>query len=195
MSDKVYVTYYSLGELADGAEKQGRSSHSDDPSWAGASFKNALTLARKGWTDQLDSALELAESAVSLAEREHMTDTFQPVWDVSGAEVDVARYLSGEPECMIDFPLSKTSKSGRVVALCASIGVSGSVSPSTIQRRGKLITAFALALSRLGHSSELWADLSGANGFRIRILVKGANDELDPAAVMFAMRIRQCCAS
>jgi hypothetical protein len=148
-------------------------------------------MARLGWKEQLDSALELAESAVQLAEQEHMVDTFNPVWDVTGAEVDVARYLSGEPECMIDFPLAKTSKSGRIIALCASITYSGAIGPDTIRRRGATMVALALALSRLGHNTELWADLSGTpmgsgGDVRIRVLVKGANDELDPSKVMFA---------
>src|SRR5579872_114125 len=146
------VIYRSLAEYADGAVKRCRGhgrvySGSDFAGYA--TWEQALNMARSGWHDELDTALELAESAVALAEREHMTDTFQPVWDVSGAEVDVARYLSGEPECMIDFPLSKTSKSGRVISMCASISVSGSVRPDTIQRRGQVITALAMALDRL----------------------------------------------
>src|SRR5579872_461703 len=186
------VIYRSLAEYADGAVKRCRGhgrvySGSDFAGYA--TWEQALNMARSGWHDELDTALELAESAVALAEREHMTDTFQPVWDVSGAEVDVARYLSGEPECMIDFPLSKTSKSGRVIALCASVIYSSTLSEESVKRRGRLIAALAMALSRLGHSTELWADVSTtyrSTDSRIRVLVKGVDDEIDPAAIMFA---------
>lgn len=183
------VTYYSLDEYADGAAERRRGKHEARSGTGHVGWDQALTMARQGWDEQLDSALDLAQSAVETADQEHMVDTFNPVWDVTGAEVDVARYLSGEPECMIDFPLAKTSKSGRVITLCASVSVSGSIQAETIEKRGKCMVALALALSRLGHNTELWADFSGINRSgqvcRVRVLVKGASDELDPSRVMF----------
>lgn len=186
------VTYWSLDEYADAAEKhgKGKTAGTDDCNWAGASFTDSLTLARKGWTAELKSSLDLAESAVTMAEKEHMMDSFnQPQWDVTGAQVDIGAYLAGTPECMIDYPLSETSKAGRVITLCASISYSGSIGPSTIKRRGQCMTALALALSQLGHNTEMWLDISGGHGaseWHIRVLVKGADDEIDPARIMFA---------
>ena len=192
-------TYWSLAEFADTADKKATvARESTDRGsvsfYSVESFNEALQLARYGWHEQLPGALELAESAIKLANQEHMMDTFNPVWDVTGAEVDVARYLQGEPECMIDFPLTKTSKSGRVITLVASIGVSGAIKPETIIRRGQLIVALALALNSLGHAVEIWADKnSRAAKTRAtmhayqRVLVKGASDELDPAQIMFAL--------
>src|SRR5260221_137698 len=115
----------------------------------------------------------------------------EPVYDVSGDSVDIGRYLAGEPECMMDWPLQPTSAAGRVITLCASICYSGSIDAEVIIRRGQVITALALALSRLGHNVEMWADISamqvgrGAQS-RFRILVKGADDTLDPARIMYA---------
>jgi hypothetical protein len=148
-------------------------------------------MARLGWTEQLDSALDLAESAVETADKQHMMDSFNsPVWDVTGAMVDVGAYLAGTPECMVDYPLSTTSKVGRVITLCASVCYFGSIGSETINRRGRVIVALALALSRLGHNVELWADISSesmsGDVLHMRVLVKGADDELDPAKVMFA---------
>lgn len=187
-------TFYSLAELVDAAEKYGVEMpvryRTGEPKSGNVTWSEALALGRKGWDEQLDSALDLAESAIVTANQEHMMDSFNPMWDVTGAEVDVARYLSGEPECMIDFPLTKTSHSGRVITLCASVGYSWAIKAATIQDRGRVIVALALALSRLGHSVEMWADISGENNngqiLRTRILVKGVNDELDPSRVMFA---------
>jgi len=188
-------TYWSLDKFADAAQKYGNEFkeryREGEPKSGNVTWTEALELGRKGWNKQLDSVLDLAESAIELADQEHMMDTFAPVWDVTGAEVDVARYLQGEPECMIDFPLTKTSKSGRVITLCASVGYSWVIGSATIQKRGKLIVALALALSRLGHNIELWADISsqemaGSDTLRTRILIKGADDELDPSRVMFA---------
>jgi hypothetical protein len=108
---------------------------------------------------------------------------------VAGAEVDVARYLSGEPENMIDFPTLPTPKQGRVITLCASISYSVSIQPDVIKRRGQVLCALALLLSRLGYNSELWVSMCAESGYKtaeVKVLVKGANDTLDPARVMFA---------
>lgn len=186
-------TFWSVGEFADASVKgatqvirQQEGHFTDLPYHA-----ESVEMLRHGWQDELAETLEVAESAVSLASQEHMVDTFAPQWDVTGAEVDVARYLSGEPECMIDFPLSKTSKSGKVVTLVASICYSGVVRTESINKRGRVMAALALALAQLGHATEIWVDISlgdssGASAYQ-RICVKGVNDELDPAVLMFAL--------
>lgn len=189
-------TYWSVAEYADQA-----SEHADRildrltpdrHDWADVdSMGEALSLAKDGWNDELPAALELAESAVEVAIKDHMVDSFnQPVWDVTGAQVDVGAFLAGTPECMIDYPLSKTSHAGRVVTLVCGLCVSGAVSTRAMVKRGQVMTALALALSRLGHSVEIWIDVNGdKSGYEHyqRVLVKGASDELDPAAIMFAL--------
>lgn len=193
--DVCVSTFFSLDELADAAESHGlkfwngdRSAGQDD--FYGGSLDKALSLAREGWAEQLAETLELAESAVEMAERELEVESFQPVWDVSGADVDVARYLSGEPENMIDYPMITSSKVGRVITLTAAIARSAVMSDETITRRGQVVVALALALTRLGHAVELWAEWRNVNRsgreVRVKVLVKGANDVLDPERVMFA---------
>jgi hypothetical protein len=190
--DLMSCTYYSLDEYADAAERRSTGYHAsgygDD--WAGASFTDALALARSGWTEQLNAALDIAETAVEMCEREHEVMKFtEPVYDVCGDSVDIGRYLSGEPECMMDWPLQPTSAAGRVIVLCASMAYSAAVDAEVVQQRGQVIVALALALSRLGHNIELWSDQHCGNSvpdIETRVLVKGADDTLDPARIMFA---------
>lgn len=199
----IQETFWSLAEFADAANKRSGASHKtyvkNRPEFHHVeSMGDAVKLAKLGWAKELPGALEIAESAVEMAEKEHMMDTFSPVWDVAGAEVDVAQYLSGEPECMIDFPLSKTSKQGRVITLVGSVAYSAAISSNTIIRRGRVICALALALGQLGHAVEIWADVANqSNGtgctMHQRVLVKGANDELDPSQIMFAFANPAMC--
>ena len=118
-----HLTYWSLGEYVDAAVKhvtaKTRDDHRDE--WCGGTdWDGAVGMGRQGWSDELDSTLELAESAVTMADKDHMTDSFNdPVWDVTGSSVDVGAYLAGTPECMVDYPLTVTSKVGRVITLCA----------------------------------------------------------------------------
>jgi hypothetical protein len=161
-----------------------------DPSFYGVSrFDEAVQLAREGWSEGAQGAIDIAEKAVAKVEREHDMPAFHPVWDVAGCEVDVARYLAHEPENMVDYEIVPTTKAGRVIVVCASVSYSGSLSVETVRRRGHIITALILALSKLGYSVEVWADTSAARGGKIardRVLVKGASDPLDTASIMFA---------
>lgn len=196
----VAETYWSMNEIIDTAIERNRDASDyvnerGDRDFMGevGSWENTLELARKGWSDQLPDALDLAESAVETADKEHVMDSFnEPVWDVTGAQVDVGAYLAGTPECMIDYPLTETSKVGRVVTLVVGVGVNGTVPGSEIIARGQKIVALALALTRLGHAVEIWADdtqkgFGKGNKLFQRILVKGANDETDPAVLLFAL--------
>lgn len=192
-------TYDSLDEVAAAAAKRvdtpgnicGGHSRAEDFN-GHTSFKAALDLARTGWTKHLDKTLSLSESAVTSVESEAEELSFHAQWDVTGCEVDVARYLNGEPENMIDYPMTYMPKQGRIITLVASVAYSAAIDSQQIIQRGQIITAFALALSRLGISVELWVDwtLSGFGrnsvNARVRVLVKGANDTLDPARILFA---------
>jgi hypothetical protein len=187
------MEFSSIAELASVAEDDHRNGHTAGrpADWAAASFAEAVKMARDGWADELASAMEIAENAVTMADQEHMTESFnQPVWDVTGAQVDVGAYLAGTPECMIDYPLSTTSRVGRVITLVSSSIISSAISADTLIRRGRVITALALALSRLGHAVEIWSDSVGVKDNKTliqRTLIKGVNDELDPAVIMFAL--------
>jgi hypothetical protein len=185
------VTYHSLEDFAKGAqERYPDGPRHDGDDWAGgATMGQVLRMVREGWADKLTETLDIAESAVSMAEKEHMIHTIQDtVWDVAGDEVDIDRYLSGEPECMRSWPVQRVSKMGKVITLCASVCYSSAIQPETAIRRGQVIAALALAIQKLGHAVELWIDISSGSSLtgRIRVCLKGANDILDDSKVIFA---------
>jgi hypothetical protein len=144
--------------------------------------------ARDGWNDVLEDTLAIVDSAVRTVEATETKLDFETVYDVSGAVVDIDRYLIGEPECMIDYPIRSVPKPGRVITLCVNVLVSASVSNDELIARGREIVALALTLTRLGFGVEMWADASTGKygGVSLRTLVKGANDILDPAKVLYA---------
>lgn len=194
------ITYDSLESLADAAYKHSAtdsgafvySGRSWVSSWCGtASPASARKLAVEGWHGPEVEALSIVDSAIEAVEAEHEMDGFTHYHDVSGCEVDVARYLSGEPECMIEYEPIPTPRVGRVITLCASVSMSASVSKETIKQRGFGVSALAFALTRLGFAVELWADWTsgsarGGDVGQMRVLVKGLNDELDYAKILFA---------
>lgn len=190
------VTYHSLLDFAAAAEERikygrykDRRHYERGSEWSGGDgVDTVMRLARDGWDKHLDASLEIMSSAVELVEKEHEELRPEMTFDVAGDYVDIGRYLAGEPECMIDYPLTPVANPGKVITLCASVCYSSALSADTIVKRGQIICAFALALSRLGHSIEMWADMSSGSEVtgRVRVLVKGADETLDPARILFA---------
>lgn len=194
------VYFDSLDDLASVAEENRAICRAtSDPAWIGCTPEQAATYARKGWESELPDALRLAESAVEKVEKEYEFPAFLPVYDVAGCEVDVARFLDDEPECMIDYPLTPIVKAGRVITLCASVAFSAAVSTRSILRRGQAVVALALALQDLGYAVEIWTDWTdkgvsrAAQTLSIRTLVKGPHDVLDAARLMFALAHPAMC--
>ncbi|TVZ01257.1 hypothetical protein EAS64_33805 [Trebonia kvetii] len=187
---KLTRTYDSMAQFADEVGTGRRFHLHGSDSWTGNfSYDDALNAARFGWADQLSATMELASSAVEIARKRHLVDSYEPAWDVAGGAVDIGRFVTGEPECMISFPLAKRSNIGSVITLAANVVVSGAISSESIMKRGRLIVALALLLGQLGHSTELWVSMRTGDyqpEAEIAVKVKGVDDVIDPAVIMFA---------
>lgn len=144
-------------------------------------------LARDGWDRDLDEVLDLADIAIMHVERE--IEQFEPSFSVTGASVDVASAVAGLPEDMIEYPLTQVSNVGSTVTVCCDVQARALVSAESITRRGMVIVALALALDQAQHQTELWVSDEYTNDYGrviLRTCVKGPNDVLDPAKIMFA---------
>lgn len=199
----IFCWYDSLDEFADAAKRRstmggvaiqnmangpGKRRYEDPYEWYGGSFEEALEVAATGWEAKLDETLALMDSAIEKVTREHEVKSFVPTWEVTGAEVDVARYLEGVPENMIDFPMQDVSKLGKVITFCASVSASSVVEPDALIQRGQVLAAFAMLITKLGYSAELWIDMSvtRTKNLSVKTLVKGTNDTVDPARIVGA---------
>jgi hypothetical protein len=156
--------------------------------WAGASsWEEVEGLCRDGWEENLTEVLEVVSNVTRLVERE--MEQFEPTFAVAGGSVDVAAAVAGLPEDMIDYPLTRVSNLGTTATICCDVQCFADVVPDTIIRRGMVVVALALALEAAGHGTELWVSDEYDDGrshviFRTR--VKGPNDCIDPAKIMFA---------
>jgi len=186
-------TFYSLREFAESSIR--RASQLSGSVVDRRALQRAREIAAlingDGSTMRLDEVVEAAESAVTLIEAEYLQDAFLPVHDVTGSDVDVARYLSGEPENMVEYPVHEIPKQGRVLAMIASTDAMACVGSDAFRDRGITLTAFAIALERLGYTTEFWVDMgahfsSRGGSYHSHIRVKGPNDVLDPAMLMLA---------
>lgn len=159
--------------------------------WRGGAWQDILHCAHYGWADMMPDALNIAEDAVELCERQKEIMRPEMVFDVTGDYVDIGRYVSGEPECMVDYPLVPVSDAGKVITLVVGGFMSAALSKESAIKRGQVIAALALVLSRLGYALELWVDMAGKvnddNIAHIKTMVKGPDDTLDPAKILFAL--------
>ncbi len=124
-------------------------------------------------------------------------DTFHSVYDTSGSDVDITRYLNGDPECMTESLPIRLAKQGRIVTLIAHVGVAGSVGNQAIKNRGAAIAALINVLLVAQHPMEVWvmdnyptdAGRGATKGWNGCVIaqVQAADQPLDKARLMFAL--------
>lgn len=171
--------------------KHGREPYGD---WVGnvGSAANMAALARDGDRTDLDRIIAVAGDAVRDVRRDVELPEYRTVHDVSGGAVDIAAFLAGEPENMIRRERTMRVKDHPVITLCASVAASGSQEPETLRKRGQTVVALAYALTTLGRSVELYVDHTSVAAtdpglvLSRRVRLKGPNDTLDIAKIMFA---------
>lgn len=148
-------------------------------------------MARAGMAAEGVRAIRIADEKVKLIHKDLDLPSFQSMYDVTGADVDVARFLSGEPESMINYTMVDTPRSGRVITLVVPCGYSNGTKHREVMEYGTQALALALVLDSLGFQSEIWIDKVShpmkSRGYRssVRTRVKASGEELDPGMLMY----------
>jgi hypothetical protein len=159
--------------------------------WTGASWEEALRLAKDGWTAVLPAVDAEVAKLRERVEDEVLTTTLAPAWDVTGSEVDIGAYLSGEPECMVDAVPQRISKRGRVVTFLVPAGYVNTTPHSAVYHRGVALAALCSSITAAGHSVEIWSGfcsyLSKTERFASVARVTSAAEPLDIGRLMFVM--------
>ena len=156
--------WYEFVDFAEGADdcplandpEFGRSSLEDpDGHWAGKlSWKECLKTARLGMPELYDMVEPLRKEIIDKLGNKIVRQEVD--YDVTGAYVDVDRYLMGEPECMATFyEKVAISRFGTIVRLVVPIAASSGISPDQIKRRGGALMALVDGLEVAGHSCEI----------------------------------------
>ena len=190
---------HRASSLADAARFAGEnpnpksSAKTTDNEWSGTpSLASAVKLATDGWHDVRPKVQEMfnqLESQLSLA----MDEQFSIRYDFAGDSVDMGRYVSGDPECMMDYVTEPQARMGRVVRVLVAGIASAYVTPEQIQARGVAVCALIDVLHKLGVGIELWTEQCynrpKGNGDKYSMLVKlhDSQDMIDIDDIMFAI--------
>ncbi|HEY2506836.1 MAG TPA: hypothetical protein VGI58_09980 [Streptosporangiaceae bacterium] len=185
--------FYAEASRVRAALKDTSYDRADD--WSGGvSFLDLADLVEHGWQDMVARSLEVSDRAIKAAATT-VEDSLPALhYDVTGDVVDIGRYYSGEPECMIDWPLQPVLKDGLAVTLISSACFSAAIATGTIVRRGIAIAALAEALTGLGYAVEVVVDISAGPedgvrqfGSSLQVTAKEVHEDLNMPRVIYGL--------
>jgi len=158
----------------------------------GTGWDRALSLAAVGWPDGL-ARVDAIRAEISQHVNRQLT-ALGWQYDVAGALPDVARYLAGDPENMLN-PTAEPAPR-RVVRVVVSMSASCKVNADVLYQRGAVAVALVDALETCGtrvdvvvahcHSASSNPD-NLANTRALAVTVKGAEDAADVDRLAFAL--------
>jgi hypothetical protein len=161
-------------------------------------YEEAIELARTGWKEGADKVKTISDPIFlhvsSLVERHSITH------DVEGIQVDIARYLDGEPECWIQWERQIVESPGtKIVRMIFNGSVSGGVSTETIERVGAAAVALVELLEYSGTRVEIFlenvfARYVGPEYPKVisQVKIKSADQPLDIPRLAFALGHPAC---
>lgn len=158
-----------------------RSSHDDghcEMSWDfNAGWAGALKMAEDGWEEGRGSIYKASETIFDILDPENPMMGVDR--DVVGHTVDVGRFVSGDPECMITTAPGVGRAPLKVVAVCGALG---NVDAQRMAHRGAATVALVDYLETLQYRVELWAayhNEHGGNKAAVAVCVKEADQPVD----------------
>ena len=190
-----FESWDELLDLVEPPPIQSGSSGLRDPTtdnrWYGTrDVMHCLKLAREGWPEGtahlVKASGELAELLTSGG------DAAISRLSESGDEVDMDRFIEGDPENMVEYQMKEYTggKGGRIVKLLVNITSGCDIRDSSIFLRGAVAMAFVDMLEKNGYRVELWIGEVGIACDRnifIRALLKPANQSFDIDRIAFAL--------
>jgi len=151
-------------------------------------FAEAVEMARKGWPEGLEKLAAVRE----LVAMPQGVASLVPVPCISeeGDEVLIDRYLDGESDCWVSFPMAATPQRGRIVSVWVHVSGGGRLSADVFASRGAAALALIDALENAGFRAEVTITAKSQTEerqFNFRAVVKRAEDTLDLDRMSFCL--------
>ncbi len=171
-----------------------RASHYSDHQYNGTrfmgtdTFDEAIKLARYGW----DEGTKMIEE-MSLALTDEIIKTIDVPeirFDVTGDELDIGRFVEGEPEDFMELVPVEIEQEPKVLKVVVAVGALANVEGRAMMRKGEAAVALIDALEKCGKRIEV--DVVSATSNRSStsatiVRVKEANEPVNLATLAFAL--------
>lgn len=154
------------------------------------SLDKAHAIARQGLGQYAVKAMSGAMLALENSERDIARDDLRSRYDVSGSEVDVTRYLEGEPENMVEYYWEQDAKPEPVATIVVSVACHCGIDGEAMIKHGNAIMELMVAVEDAGTQTEIWIDSHQSGGgktARQAVCVKHAGGALDVSELMYAI--------
>lgn len=184
-----FINYRNNGKkkVEDYAEK----SCTEDGWYGTASMQDADDIAscKKQWTKGKQMLEELRNKHPQMFTPQIEGVSMQFVHDVAGCQVDIGRYMDGEPECMYEYMFSESDKHGKIVDVYYQFNNSCGISSDDMMSYGIAVLALVDNLESRGYSCNLYAvgiTSEGSDTENITITIKEAGETLNVESIMYA---------
>lgn len=153
-------------------------------------YLGALILCKKGWPEGTKKVKEIADRLYDkIAPKVNLFLATR--YDVCGVQPDMGRFLSGTPECMLDFE-TQTVRGNKQVDLLINCSASYGIKSDIINNRGATILAITEILHRLGccvsvsifNLSTVWNE---SDRLCLETLVHDSGSHLDVDSLAFTI--------
>ena len=119
-------------------------------------YDDAVKLLGDGWPEGAQQASKLqAKLAYAMAAADTTSERFHTTWDVCGEEPDIGRYLTGEPENMMDYRLEEVPAFGRVASIVVNGAVSAGIDESHLREIAVMLAALVDSIENTGIRCEM----------------------------------------
>lgn len=163
--------------------------------WNGytSSLKQAVDLGVEGWSEvRPEVERQFGELETQLSEK--LDTMYNVINNVVGSGVDVGMFLSGRPDCMIDFMPMEQDRMGRVVKIIVNMTASAFVDGNKLKKRGIVACALIDAIHKLGVGVEIWAEMAistkfdaASDVYSALVKVHDSSEMMDINKIMFAL--------
>ncbi len=149
-----------------------------------------------GWdahTDDISNQVEEMLRNMQEKVNDYIASSTRRVLDVSGGDVDIDRYLRGEPEHMWETWMDEDTLRGKAIKVLVNCVASSTVQATDLVKRGAAVVAAVEAVIASGMNVELWVGESVKSGQNRgqhvceMVLLKEYNDIIDPNVLAYTI--------
>jgi len=145
------------------------------PTFAGGmEFDQAVQAAKSGCDYYREKVAEMTARIQTPASMGARSLQAKPLYGLSGGQVDVGRFLGGDPNCFRIWKRQITPNAGRVLTVVLPGAMSHTVTEQPVLIRGAVVCAFIDVAEAAGYRCEVWLNVAS----RKRMQTKGTQHRL-----------------